>query len=61
MVKPLIVCQMTLRQTFLFEPPGAHSRATGMSERVPKEMGMLLGMVGKVACNLATPSLGSMW
>ena len=40
---------MILSQTLLFEPPGAHSRATGMSEWVPKVMGMLLGIaVAKV-------------
>ena len=44
MDKPQIVCQMTLSQTLLFEPPGAHSRATGMNERVPTVMGMLVGM-----------------
>ena len=53
---------MTLSQTLLFEPPGAHSRATRMNELVPKVIGMLLGMaVAKVACNMATTSLGSMW
>ena len=62
MDKPQIVCQMTLSQTLLFEPPGAHSRATGMNVRVRKVMGMLLGMaVAKVARNMATTSLGSMW
>ena len=62
MEKLQIVCQMTLSQTLLFEPPRAHSRATWMSERVPKVMDMLLGMaVAKVACNMATTSLGSMW
>ena len=66
MEKPQIVCQMTLSQTLLFEPPGAHSKATGMSERVPKVMStlmsMLLGLaVAKVACIMATPSLVSMW
>ena len=63
MDKPQIVCQMTLSQTLLFEPPGAHSRATGMSERVPKVMTMLLGMeVAKVACNMATTiPIVSMW
>ena len=46
----------------LFEPPGAHSRATEMNEQVPKVMSMLLGMVvAKVARNMATTSLGSMW
>ena len=57
---------MTLSQTLLFEPPGAHSRATmraTMSERVPKVMSMLLGMeVAKVACNMATTiPIVSMW
>ena len=62
MDKPQIVCEMTLSQTLLFEPPGAHSRATGVSERVPKVMSMLLGMaVAKVACNMATTVTVTPW
>jgi len=59
MDKPQIVCQMTLSQTLLFEPPRAHSRATGMNVRVRKVMVMLLGMaVAKVARNMAPPASG---
>ena len=59
MEKPQIVCQVTFSQTLLFEPPGAHSSATGMNVWVPKVVGVFVSLVAaKVAGNMATTSLG---